>query len=82
MFGKFDQGGTLVKPGVFHLATAAGARVKSVVSWDRTKPEGWDCADAVADGWSRNDVVAWMNEQTVEGCDLTAPSTSYLACGR
>jgi len=70
MIGKFDHDGALLKPGVLHLATAAGARVQSVVMWDRTKPDGWDCADAVRDGMSRAEVLAWMSGRMVPGDEL------------
>lgn len=28
------------------------------------RPKGWDCADAIADGWTGADCVAWLERQT------------------
>jgi hypothetical protein len=63
MLGNPAMNGAPAKPGVAQLASAAGAKIKGVFSWDRSKPKGWDAADALRDGWSRADAVAWMNKQ-------------------
>jgi DNA primase len=63
MLGKPAGDGVLRKPGVAELATAAGANIKAVFAWDRSKPKGWDAADALRDGWSQTDAIAWMNRQ-------------------
>lgn len=63
MLGKPSIWGGLFKPGAAQLATEAGAKVKGIFSWDRSKPKGWDAADALRDGWKRADAIAWMNNQ-------------------
>ena len=63
MIGKPSTDGAPAKPGVAQLASAAGANIKAIFEWDRTKERGWDAADALSDGWSRADAVAWMNKQ-------------------
>jgi hypothetical protein len=63
MLGKPSINGAPSKPGVAQLASAADARIKGVFAWDRSKPKGWDAADALRDGWKRTDAVAWMNQQ-------------------
>lgn len=63
MIGKPSMNGAPAKPGVAQLASAAGAKIKGVFSWDRSKPKGWDAADALRDGWSRSAAIAWMNKQ-------------------
>jgi hypothetical protein len=63
MIGKPSIDGKPPAPGVAQLAREAGARIKGVFAWDRTKPRGWDAADALRDGWSRQHTIEWMNEQ-------------------
>jgi hypothetical protein len=63
MIGKPSVDGKPPTPGVAQLAAAAGANIKAVFEWDRSKPKGWDAADALRDGWTRSDAVAWMNKQ-------------------
>jgi hypothetical protein len=63
MLGKPACDGAPRRPGVAELATASGANIKAVFTWDRSKPKGWDAADALRDGWSKTDAIAWMNRQ-------------------
>jgi predicted P-loop ATPase len=41
------------------LATEAGARSVRVIEIPADKPKGWDIADAIEDGWTKADVVAF-----------------------
>jgi len=63
MIGKPAIDGKPPAPGVAQLAAAAGAKIKAVFERDSSKPKGWDAADALRDGWSRSDTIAWMNQQ-------------------
>jgi hypothetical protein len=63
MLGKPAMDGLPARPGVAQLASAAGAKIKGIFTWDRSKPKGWDAADALRDGWKRADAVEWMNKQ-------------------
>lgn len=56
------------KPGLLDLIPAK-ARVARPDAIERTK--GWDCADAIADGWTGEDCLRWLNEQT--GSDQLNP---------
>ncbi len=62
MVGWVDQRGDSHK-GVAHLLHEAGAAEIKVIPWDKDKPKGWDGADAVADGWSQKDAVAWIRSR-------------------
>jgi DNA primase len=63
MIGKPSIDGRPATPGVAQLAAAAGAKIKAAFEWDRSKPKGWDAADALRDGWSRQQAIEWMNKQ-------------------
>jgi hypothetical protein len=40
---------------------AVEAKPVVMLPWDRSKPKGWDAADALADGWSRGDALTWID---------------------
>ncbi len=59
MLGWRDKSGAL-HPGVAQLCHQAGAATIRVIPWDRAKPQGWDVADALAEGLTRDQVLAWL----------------------
>lgn len=63
MIGKPSIDGKPPAPGVAQLASTASAKIKAVFEWDRSRPRGWDAADALRDGWSRQQTIEWMNKQ-------------------
>jgi putative DNA primase/helicase len=46
--------------GVAQLCQRAGAQLLRFIPWDRSRPKGWDAADAEAEGWQTGDLIAWL----------------------
>jgi hypothetical protein len=69
MTGFPERAGSPARPGVISLATAAGARVLSVVRWDQSKPEGWDAGDAINE-MSTEELRLWLRRQAIDGADV------------
>ncbi len=57
--GHTDERG---KPhlGVVHHLHEVGAKSVHVVPWDRRKTKGWDVADAIAEGWTAEQVTTYV----------------------
>jgi hypothetical protein len=47
------------KPGLLDLIPA-----RARVARPGGRPKGWDCADAIADGWTGQDCLQWLDEQS------------------
>jgi hypothetical protein len=58
MLGRHDDERG-AKAGVAELATLAGATVHRVIDWNQDAPKGWDVGDAIADGWSKDQVLTY-----------------------
>lgn len=65
-----DSEGVGAMLAMFKLAQAAKAKKIKLLSWDKSKPKGWDVADAVAEGWPADKILAWMRDHAI-----VAPST-------
>jgi len=63
--------------GVAQLCHEAGAATIRLVPWDRSKPAGWDAADAEAEGWDGDAVLAWMTAR-VETWQAEMPAIPVL----
>ena len=50
---------------------AVGANSLVMLPWDRSKPKGWDAADALVDGWSQGDALTWI-DATLNGREVQA----------
>ncbi|HVJ43444.1 MAG TPA: hypothetical protein VM639_18230 [Dongiaceae bacterium] len=46
--------------GVAQLCHRIGAKQIRYLPWDRSRPRGWDAADAEADGWGTTELFAWL----------------------
>ena len=44
------------------MAQEAGASAIKPIPWDTTKPEGWDAADAIAEGWTGDAIIEWARK--------------------
>lgn len=62
MIGYIDHDREM-RDGVAQLCQQAGATAIRLLPWDRSKPLGWDAADAEAAGWSQADLLAWILRQ-------------------
>jgi putative DNA primase/helicase len=62
--GRRDQRGEPV-PGILEMLAGIGA-VARVVEPEPTLPEGWDLADAEAEGWDTRRVLAWIRDRLIE----------------
>lgn len=57
------------KPGVDASIAVAdkckeiGAKQVRLIAWDKTKEKGWDAADALAEKWTKQQVVDWAKER-------------------
>jgi hypothetical protein len=56
-----DAEGKAAMQAVAARCLAVGAKPVALLPWDRSKPKGWDAADALADGWSQGDVLTWID---------------------
>lgn len=45
------------------------------------RPDGWDCADAVADGWTRDQVLSFMQRLLPERAPAPAPGAAPARAG-
>ncbi|WP_458068656.1 CHC2 zinc finger domain-containing protein [Rhodanobacter sp. BL-MT-08] len=61
MLGYIDNTG-LLHEGVAQLAHRAGCASLRVVDVSQ-RPKGWDIADAIADGWTAKQLMAWARER-------------------
>jgi hypothetical protein len=52
-------------PGILEMLAGVGALTR-VVEPEATRPDGWDLADAEAEGWGTADAVAWLKSRLVE----------------
>ena len=58
-----------------YFAMTLGVKELKLISWDKSKPKGWDVADAVGEGWDKDKTIAWAKERLkslVEEGALTA----------
>jgi hypothetical protein len=62
MLGRHADDERDAKVGAADLATAAGAVVHRIIEWNREQPKGWDVGDAIADGWSKDQVVTYARQ--------------------
>jgi putative DNA primase/helicase len=62
MLGRRD-GAHPPRPGVAQLCRQAGVARLCYLPWDRTRPRGWDAADAESEGWSQGDLLTWLGDQ-------------------
>ena len=67
-----DQG--RVHQGIVHHLHTVGAKSVHVIPWDRSKPKGWDVADAVTDAWTADQVTAYV--RTAVAWTLPAAETA------
>lgn len=64
MLGHVNFAG-LRKPGVAQLLHAAGVRSMRYVD-TAGQPDGWDIADAIADGWSPRQIATWAAHRVAD----------------
>lgn len=43
----------------------AGAASSRLIPWDRDRPKGWDAADAIIEGWERDDVWRLIDDTAI-----------------
>lgn len=60
----FVKDGESVKPGVKGLLK--GEIYCKVIGWDKTKEKGWDCADAMDEGWTAKQAIEWARSMLIE----------------
>ena len=59
--GRVDQRGKRI-PGVLELLAGVGAETR-IVEPEPWRAEGWDIADAEAEGWSPANAMAWLKDR-------------------
>lgn len=76
-----DDSGQRAAETIAEAATAAGAlRVRIVQAPGAERPKGWDVGDAIKEGWTKAEIVAWAKDRAApwipprEGAS-TAPET-------
>ncbi|HVJ34585.1 MAG TPA: CHC2 zinc finger domain-containing protein [Terriglobia bacterium] len=62
--------------GVAQLCHAAGARQIRYLPWDRSRPRGWDAADAESEGWGTADLLACLTANLRDWQAEAAPETA------
>ena len=62
--GRQDRRGKRI-PGVLELLAGVGALTR-VVDPEATRPDGWDLADAEAEGWGAAEAIGWLKSRLVE----------------
>ena len=62
--GRQDRRGKRI-PGVLELLAGVGALTR-VVDPEATRPDGWDLADAEAEGWGAAEAIGWLKSWLVE----------------
>jgi putative DNA primase/helicase len=55
-------------PGILELLAEVGALTR-IVEPEPTRPDGWDLADAEAEGWGAADTMAWLKSRLAEARD-------------
>lgn len=64
MLPYLDQPGPAVMEEIAAITAALGCQVKVIdVGIDENRPDGWDLADAEADGWDGDKVLDWMRQR-------------------
>jgi hypothetical protein len=62
--GRRDRRGKRI-PGILEMLAEVGALTRAVYP-EAIRPDGWDLADAEAEGWGTADAVAWLKSRLVE----------------
>jgi hypothetical protein len=63
-YGHRDQRGK-VAPGILQKLTEVGA-IPRIAEPEPSRPEGWDLADAEADGWNKTQALSWLMSRIAE----------------
>jgi hypothetical protein len=63
-YGRRDRHGKRV-PGILEMLAGSGALTR-VADPESTRPDGWDLADAEAEGWGTAETVTWLRSRLME----------------
>jgi hypothetical protein len=62
--GRRDNAGKRV-PGILQILTAVGGAAGAVEP-ETERPDGWDLADAEAEGWNSDQAMTWLRTRLLE----------------
>lgn len=74
-----DKPGREAAEAMAHAALVAGAGEFSIIEVPPDKTEGWDLADAVAEGWTTKQVSKWIKENRLTGTVATVATVAGVA---
>lgn len=57
-----DASGIKAATAVKNALLDIGAKSVRLLPWNKSRPKGWDAADALSDGWSADDVSVYLEE--------------------
>jgi putative DNA primase/helicase len=78
-----EQPGVQAAEAVAEQLIALGGRVRIVkIPPPGAKPDGWDIADAVADGWNADQLKAFLKQQRPAACDKSEPPPTEARAGK